>query len=77
MRFTQVLWLALSWYLSRAWACSGHGPPKQWSQEELDALEEKWGSVVSFMFLVTCDLLDLEKPRMWCCAALEVHISHG
>ncbi|RYO81281.1 hypothetical protein DL764_009790 [Monosporascus ibericus] len=43
-----VIWLTLAYYVSSALvlACGGHGSPqtqKEWTQDEIDALEEKWG----------------------------------
>ncbi|KAI1335719.1 agmatinase [Xylariaceae sp. FL0016] len=43
MRLRELLWLAVSCGSVLVSACAGHGEVREWSQEELDELERKWG----------------------------------
>ncbi|CAJ2510103.1 Uu.00g060030.m01.CDS01 [Anthostomella pinea] len=53
MRLAETLWLALSCGSALVNACGGHGQVRKWSQEELDALEEKWGTDWAFSGIST------------------------
>lgn len=46
MRPRLFLCLALSYGSAVVRACAGHGEVREWSQEELDELEKKWGTEV-------------------------------
>lgn len=49
MRLGAAIYLALSSGLALVQACADHNtPPRVWSQEDLDLLEQKWGVDVSF-----------------------------
>ncbi|KAI1485338.1 agmatinase [Biscogniauxia mediterranea] len=53
MKFREILWLALSCGSVAVRACAGHGQVREWSQEELDELEKKWGMEWGFSGIST------------------------
>lgn len=53
MKLRESLCLALSYGSAVVRACAGHGDQvREWSQEELDELEMKWGAEVSRVFFL-------------------------
>ncbi|KAI0480576.1 Arginase/deacetylase [Xylariaceae sp. FL0804] len=53
MRPDALFWLALSCGAALTSACAGHGPAREWTQEELDELERKWGTDWAFSGIST------------------------
>ncbi|KAI1637214.1 agmatinase [Biscogniauxia mediterranea] len=53
MKLGEILWLALSCGSVAVRACAGHGQVREWSQEELDELEKKWGMEWGFSGIST------------------------
>ncbi|KAI0598527.1 agmatinase [Biscogniauxia sp. FL1348] len=53
MNLREILWLALSCGSVAVRACAGHGQVREWSQEELDELEKKWGMEWGFTGIST------------------------
>lgn len=47
MRLGAAAFLALSSTSALVQACADHNTPREWSQEDLDLLEQKWGVDVS------------------------------
>ncbi|KAI5919921.1 agmatinase [Camillea tinctor] len=53
MKLREILWLAVSCGSVAVRACAGHGEVQEWSQEELDELERKWGMEWGFSGIST------------------------
>ncbi|KAJ3552997.1 hypothetical protein NPX13_g10985 [Xylaria arbuscula] len=54
MRFKGFVCLALNFTITLVTACGGHGEQaREWSQEELDELEAKWGTDWGFSGIST------------------------
>ncbi len=48
MRLRGVVWFTLNFTLTLVTACGGHAEQaREWTQEELNELEAKWGTDVS------------------------------
>ena len=66
MKFTSLLLISAPFLSGLSSACGhSHGDGKEWTKEELDALEEKWGFEV-------CDhalLLGYQMADFLCCVA--------
>ncbi|KAI8634761.1 agmatinase [Xylariaceae sp. FL1651] len=54
MRLKELIWIALGFGSALVTACGGHGQKaREWSQEELDELEAKWGTDWAFSGIST------------------------
>ncbi|KAI1822346.1 agmatinase [Xylaria intraflava] len=53
MRFGALVWLTLGFPSALVDACGGHGHNREWSQEDLDHLEAKWGTDWGFSGIST------------------------
>ena len=60
MRLRGLIYVALNFTSTLVTACGGHGKQvREWSQEELDELEAKWGTDVSLTYLCLRDMSHL------------------
>ncbi|KAI1484100.1 Arginase/deacetylase [Daldinia eschscholtzii] len=62
MKSKELIFLALSCFSALVEACSGHGhQTREWSQEELDELEKKWGAEWGYAGISTFAHLQYHK----------------
>ncbi|KAL7626808.1 hypothetical protein AAE478_003582 [Parahypoxylon ruwenzoriense] len=62
MKLRVAAWLALSYGSALVRACGGHGHQvREWSQEELDKLEKKWGTEWGYSGITTFAHLEYHK----------------